>query len=275
MLSRQQHRNFKRLGYEVFIYALSILAIANGLFLLWPRPEPIMKGVVVIMNMFFNIIFGFDFLYRVISSRSKMNYFFANFGWADLISCIPLGYSNFFRIFRIYYSSRQMKKLGIKSLMRQTLKHADNALFATVLLVILVLEFGSIAIVYVESRAPSANILSPEDAIWWNFVTMTTIGYGDRFPVTSEGRAFGMITMTIGVGLFGVLTGFLANTFIPSSDDDYTLDITSLITADEEKNQISELYQLLDEHERITKELRHRLNIIEQENLDNRISKIS
>jgi len=275
MSSRQEQRNFRRLGYEVFIIALSILAIGNGFFLLWPRPEPIVKGVVIIMNTFFNIIFGLDFLYRLLSSRSKTNYFLANFGWADLLSCIPIGYTNFFRVFRIYYSSRQMRKLGIKSLMRQTLKKADNALFATILFVILVLEFGSIAIVHIEANAPEANILSPEDAIWWNFVTITTVGYGDRYPVTSEGRAFGMLTMTIGVGLFGVLTGFLANTFIPSSDNDLTLDFASLISPesqDQEKNQINEIYQLLDEHERITKELRHRLTIIEQKSATTNIS---
>src|SRR3972149_6773059 len=61
---------------------------------------------------------------------------------------------------------------------------------------------------------PEANIKGPEDAVWWAFVTMTTVGYGDRFPVTSEGRLAGALLMVAGVGLFGTFSGFVAAWFL-------------------------------------------------------------
>jgi voltage-gated potassium channel len=65
-----------------------------------------------------------------------------------------------------------------------------------------------------ERHSPDANILTASDAIWWVFVSITTVGYGDRFPVTDQGRLIGVVTLTVGVGLFGVVTGFLANLFL-------------------------------------------------------------
>ena len=74
---------------------------------------------------------------------------------------------------------------------------------------------GSVAILEFE-RVPGANILTAEDALWWALSTMTTVGYGDRFPVTTEGRMIAAVLMITGVGLFGVLSGTIAGWFLTS-----------------------------------------------------------
>lgn len=73
--------------------------------------------------------------------------------------------------------------------------------------------FSAIAILQVEDD-PNSNIKTAEDAIWWAYVTITTVGYGDKFPVTTEGRIIAAALMTIGVGLFGTFTAFLASFFV-------------------------------------------------------------
>jgi voltage-gated potassium channel len=78
--------------------------------------------------------------------------------------------------------------------------------------VILVI-FSSIAVLAFETHEGS-NIRTPLDAIWWAMTTMTTVGYGDRFPVTLEGKIVAMVLMVVGVGLFGVLTGLFARLFV-------------------------------------------------------------
>ena len=89
------------------------------------------------------------------------------------------------------------------------------------LLVLLVLEFGSIAVLYFEQNAPGANITTGGDALWWAFVSITTVGYGDKFPTTPGGRVSAFFVLAAGVGLFGVLSGYLANFFLtPSSEDE-------------------------------------------------------
>lgn len=73
--------------------------------------------------------------------------------------------------------------------------------------------FSSIAILNVET-ALDANIKTAGDALWWAASTVTTAGYGDKYPVTPEGRIIGVILMTAGVGFFGTLTAYIASLFL-------------------------------------------------------------
>jgi voltage-gated potassium channel len=62
--------------------------------------------------------------------------------------------------------------------------------------------------------APDSNINTPSDALWWSFVTITTVGYGDYYPKTLLGRITAGVLMTAGVGLFGTLTAYVASYFV-------------------------------------------------------------
>jgi voltage-gated potassium channel len=93
-------------------------------------------------------------------------------------------------------------------------------LLTLLLLGILVLEFGSMAVVAFEKNAPGANITTGGDALWWAFVSITTVGYGDKYPITEGGRLSAFLVLAAGVGLFGVLSGYLANFFLAPAGDD-------------------------------------------------------
>ena len=79
---------------------------------------------------------------------------------------------------------------------------------------IIVLEFGSLSMLRVEQNAPEANITTASDAIWYTIVTISTVGYGDQYPVTDAGRTIGAGIIVLGVGIFGTFTGYLANFFL-------------------------------------------------------------
>ena len=85
--------------------------------------------------------------------------------------------------------------------------------------------FSAVAILQVET-APNSNIKTAEDAIWWAYATITTVGYGDVFPVTTEGRIIAAALMTVGVGLFGTFTAFLASWFVTEKKQEDTENIT-------------------------------------------------
>ena len=120
---------------------------------------------------------------------------------------------------RVY---RLMSAYGLKNIVRGFIRdRADNALLVVVFMVLIVIEFGSMAVVYFEADAPNANITTGGDAVWWAFVSITTVGYGDKFPVTEGGRTCAFFVLAAGVGLFGVLSGYLANFFLsPAAADD-------------------------------------------------------
>jgi voltage-gated potassium channel len=159
-------------------------------------------------------VFLYGFIYRFIKAPSKLK--FLKWGWIDLISSIPtlsfLRYGRFVRLFRLLRILRAFRSL--KYLTAHIFRNRTRGTFAIVTMVaILMIIFGSVSILQVEND-PTSNIKTPEDAIWWAFVTITTVGYGDKFPVTSEGRIIAAFLMITGVGLFGTFTGFVASWFL-------------------------------------------------------------
>jgi voltage-gated potassium channel len=83
----------------------------------------------------------------------------------------------------------------------------------------LLVIFSALAILQVETD-PNSNIKTAEDAIWWSYVTVTTVGYGDKFPVTTEGRIIASVLMTAGVGLFGTFTAFVSSWFLAEKKEE-------------------------------------------------------
>lgn len=76
----------------------------------------------------------------------------------------------------------------------------------------------SVSILQVET-APNSNIKTAEDALWWSYTTITTVGYGDRFPVTTEGRLIAVVLMTTGVALCGTFAGYIASLLMSKNDN--------------------------------------------------------
>ena len=121
-----------------------------------------------------------------------------------------------FRVFRLVRVARLMRARGGRLIGRGLLRNrAGSALLSLLLMGILVLEFGSLWMLALEQSAPGANITTASDSIWYVVVTISTVGYGDQYPVTNEGRIAGRRrSSSIGVGIFGTFTGYLANLFL-------------------------------------------------------------
>ncbi|HSA37698.1 MAG TPA: ion transporter [Methanoregula sp.] len=200
----------KELGYEIFIAAVSVLAVFNTALVIIPGIDPDAVNVVTIINLCLTIIFLLDFGYRIATAESRSRYMIHNWGWADLLACLPG--LRFLRLFRIFKAYRLLQKNGTRRIVDHlSYNRAESALYLLVFCVIIILEAGAFLVLSAESKAPDANITSATDALWWAYVTITTVGYGDRFPVTTTGRLVGILVMTTGVGIFGTFAGFIAN----------------------------------------------------------------
>jgi voltage-gated potassium channel len=89
--------------------------------------------------------------------------------------------------------------------------------FITILLTILVLTVAGVLVLQFESKAPNANITTGGDALWYSIVTITTVGYGDFYPVTTAGRITAIFIMFMGVGIIGALASILASLLVGGS----------------------------------------------------------
>jgi voltage-gated potassium channel len=89
-----------------------------------------------------------------------------------------------------------------------------HKLHYTLLIALVVVVISSLLVEEFERSLPDSNIKSLPDALWWAVTTITTVGYGDRYPVSAAGRGIAVVLMLIGVGIFGLLAASLASFFI-------------------------------------------------------------
>ena len=202
-------------AYQLFmlvlcLYALAALGAQTAVHL-----EPQTRGILEYADYAVCVVFLADFLISLWRAPDRRTYL-VTWGWLDLLSSIPTvdvarwgRAARVLRIFRVLRGLRATKLLASLVLRRR----AQNAALACSLVALLLVVFCSIAVLHFEAE-PESNIKTAEDAIWWAFATITTVGYGDRYPVTSEGRFVAGILMCAGVGLFGTFSGFLAAWFI-------------------------------------------------------------
>jgi len=250
-------------NYEIFILAVSFLSIFNLLFELLPIDQDI-KNLLYIFDILITPIFLIDFLYRLFSAPSKGGYFFKGGGWLDFIGSLPFPQLRLARLFRMWRVSRGLRNIGMKNIWSTfTKSRAESALLSIIFLTLVVLEFASIFILATERNDPNANIKTASDALWWAYVTVTTVGYGDKYPVTNSGRLVGVLLMTIGVGLFGVLTGYLANAFLKPKSAEQTEQEGVNDSPDTLQVGLQEIKRIIVEQEQYTALLKKRLETFE------------
>ena len=255
---RPDANELKGSAYELFILLVGILSVVNTAIVLMPFRGPVQQ-VALLVDGIIAPIFLVDFIYRLRTSHPRSDYLWRRFGWADLLSVIPtLGVFRLFRITRVIHLFRKRGLPWVAAELDDT--RAWATFLMTVFLTIVVVEFAGMGVYVVESPDPVANIKSASDAIWWGFVTITTVGYGDQYPVTNAGRIIGTFLLFAGIALFSVLTGFIANAFLaPRRRRRFAKVVEPTIAAD-----LNELRTMLAQQEATATEIRARIDRIER-----------
>jgi voltage-gated potassium channel len=206
--------------FDLVIMMLSVYVLAALLIDSFFSLSPELSRLLSLIDNLICLVFIFDFVRNFINAPSKLKYL--EWGWIDLISSLPtfdfLRYGRLIRIFRILRVLRAFRSL--KFILSHIFRARTQATFASVAAIaFLMIIFGSISILQVEHEANS-NISTAEDALWFSFVTITTVGYGDRYPVTTEGRIIAAFLMITGVGLFGTFTGYVTSWFMGNQNNE-------------------------------------------------------
>ena len=175
------------------------------------------------------VLFLLDFLNSFIRAPRKLNYLLT-WGWIDLLSSIPtidaFRWGRAARIMRILRVLRGVKSARLIAHF-VVLRRAESAFLAATLLSLLLIMCCSIAILQFEVPA-GGNIVSAEDAMWWAVSTMTTVGYGDRYPISAEGRVVAVFLMAAGVGVFGTFSGLVASWFLSPAAQETDTDLAEI-----------------------------------------------
>lgn len=178
------------------------------------------------------IIFSIEYLLRVWSIveeeqykhpvKGRIRYIFSAGAIIDLLAILPFYLEVFaidlraIRIFRLLRLLRLLKVaryLNALDLITIVVRKKKAHLLITVLLLIFMLVVSSVLMYYIENPAQPDKFSSIPETMWWGVATLTTIGYGDMYPITTIGKLLGAIISIIGIGLFALPTSILASGF--------------------------------------------------------------
>jgi voltage-gated potassium channel len=211
--------------YQLFMLGMSVFAlILVALAASMPRNTEVRQLIGMADNAMCAVFFV-DFVYNLSIADNRWRYL-RTWGWLDLLASIPaVGVLRTARLARVVRLLRILRVAKATRLLATTLTthRRQGGFFAAALIAVVVTFSGSISVLQVEQDAPGANILNAEDALWWSVVTVATVGYGDRFPVTTEGRLVATVLMAVGVGLFGTLSGIAASWFAAGGESSGTV----------------------------------------------------
>lgn len=257
-------------NYELFIVALLVMQLINSvLWLLVSDPEQ--NVVLLIVGGGIGAFLLIDAFYRVYKAPRRKRYLGEFHGWMTILGSLPVPFLCLVRLLWYVLMTRKLRKDDY-GLMRRVVveQRARSTLLAVILLAILVVEISSLLIIKAEDNARDANIHTASDAIWWSLVTVATVGYGDKYPVTNPGRIVGVGLMIVGVSLFGVFTSFLAQWFfspkkrLPFQKEE----LSENKDQDELWARLEEIKHILEQqtssHQKSTTGLKERLEAIEK-----------
>jgi voltage-gated potassium channel len=236
--------------FDLILIFLAFNSLILFGFLAFLDPQDPIYRLFRLMDGLIAFVFLVDFLNNIVRAPDRKRYFFVHFGWLDLLGGMPFNGFGIFRIARVIRGVRILLRVRTRQVMAVLrLRLAQNTLVFTLILAGTAVFLTGVAMLIFERGQPGSNIISAEDAMWWAISTISTVGYGDLFPVTLGGRIAAAVLMVIGISIFGVLSAYLANTFISpqralgdASIPDLSGDLSSLQTElSEVRNQLDKI----------------------------------
>ena len=199
----------------LFLIVLSIISLPVSTL---PDLPPLIRRALDFSEVVVTILFTVEYGMRIAASDRKTDYIFSFHGVVDLVAVLPFYLSlgvdlravrafRLFRIFRILKLARHsiaMERFG------RALMHAKEEVMIFFLATLILLYFSAVGIYYFEHEAQPDHFQSIFHSMWWAVATLTTVGYGDVYPVTAGGKSFTFLILMCGLGIVAVPAGLVA-----------------------------------------------------------------
>jgi voltage-gated potassium channel len=233
-LSRWEHRA------EWPLAAVAIVFLAAYSFEVLAQPSGAAEHFVDVVTLATWAVFAVDYVVRLCLSANKRRWFFGHL--LDLaIVVLPL--------------LRPLRLLRLVVLVGALQQVVGNAIRGRVVVytvsgAVLLVYVASLAVLEAERGAPEGHITDFGEALWWSMTTITTVGYGDMYPVTTTGRVIAALLMIGGISLLGTITATIASWIVQRvSEEDSVSEELHTEAIRELRDEVRELRELLAQSE--------------------------
>ena len=212
--------------FDIFIQILIILSLLSFSIETLPNlPQPT-RLILRSFEIFTIAVFTLEYILRLWLSDKKLKFAFSFFGIIDLLAILPF-YLSFgidlrsIRIFRLFRLFRIFKMLRFNQAILhflKAMKSIKEELILFLMISVFLLFLSSVGIYYFENPTQPEVFKSVFHSLWWAIATLTTVGYGDIYPITAGGKIFTSIMLLIGLGIVAVPTGLIASALTKTKD---------------------------------------------------------
>ena len=211
-------KNGKR--FDLFIQFLIVLSLISFSFETLPDLNDNTKKILRNFEITSVCIFSIEYLLRVLLSPKPIKYLFSFYGIVDLLAILPFYISSgidlrsirIFRLLRLFRILKLFKYSNALDRVGDAFRSVKNELVIFTVATLL-LYVSAVGIYYFENSSQPDAFKSIFHSLWWSITTLTTVGYGDMYPITNGGKIFATIIVYIGIGMVAIPTGLLASAF--------------------------------------------------------------
>ncbi|MCK0108753.1 ion transporter [Flavobacteriaceae bacterium S0825] len=212
--------------FAFFIQALILLSLITFSVETLPNLKPQTQTALRAIEIFCVVVFTIEYILRIYVADSKPKFIFSFFGLIDLVAILPFYLSfgvdlrslralRFLRLFRILKLVRYNRAMNHFA---RAIKSAKEEILLFIVITLMLIYFSAVGIYYFENEAQPEHFTSIFDSLWWAIITLTTVGYGDVYPITVGGKVFTFFILMIGLGIVAIPTGIISSALTRSVD---------------------------------------------------------
>ena len=212
-------------AFDSVVFVLIISSIIALTFETLPGLSPAAKRTFHIFEVVTVVLFTIEYVLRIATSPEKRRYIFSFHGIIDLVVILPfylsLGFGFFagfdlraaraFRLFRIFRILKIARYNRAMTRFGKAISEAKEELMIFLFAAIMLLYLSAVGIYYFEREVQPEKFGSIVHSLWWALATLTTVGYGDAYPVTMGGKLFTFVILMCGLGVVAVPAGIVSS----------------------------------------------------------------
>lgn len=206
--------------FDVFIQVLILLSLVSFSIETLPNVGETTSRILNTFEPLCVLIFSLEYLLRLLSTK-RFKYAFTFSGVIDLVAILPFYITSgvdlrslrIFRLLRVFRAFKFLKYSNSLDRLLNAFSSIKNELFIFSVATSFLLYLSAVGIYYFENPAQPEKFKSIFHSLWWSVTTLTTVGYGDMYPITTGGKLFSTLVVFLGLGLVAVPSGLLATAF--------------------------------------------------------------